>query len=92
MCYHRCVKDRITVLLGAGAIVVAIVGGTCSTNARIGDLGARIDRLDARMDGLDARLRAVEVALAKLEERFTALEERFAALEELLVPTRAGDE
>ena len=82
-------KDRITVLLGAGAIVVAIVGGTCSTNARISDLAARIDRLDARvsgrLDGLDARLRAVEVALAKLEQRFTALEQ-------LLPPTRAGDD
>lgn len=82
-------KDRITVLLGAGAIVVAIVGGTCSTNARIGDLAARIDRLDARvsgrLDGLDARLRAVEVAVAKLEQRLTALEQ-------LLLPTRGGDE
>ncbi len=87
-------KDRITVLLGVGAIVVAIVGGTCSTNARISDLGARIDRIDARLagrvDGLDARLRVAEVALAKLDEGFTALEERFTALEERFTALEQG--
>ena len=30
--------DNLTFLLGVGAIVAALVGGSCSTNARIGDL------------------------------------------------------
>ena len=34
--------DNLTFLLGVGAIVAALVGGSCSTNARIGDLHTEI--------------------------------------------------
>ena len=44
-------------MVGIGtAIVVAVIGGSCSTNARIDDMGARIDEvrtgLGARIDDL----------------------------------------
>ena len=44
-----------TLAVGLGAIVVAIVGGSCSTNARIDGLAAHVD---ARIDGLAAHVDA----------------------------------
>ena len=64
--------DRITILLSVAALCVTIIGTSCSTNARIDDLGtslnARIDDLraevtaqiaavNARIDGLDRDIR-----------------------------------
>lgn len=34
--------DRLTVIATGAAVVMAIVGGSCSTNARIGDVNARV--------------------------------------------------
>ena len=52
--------DRITILLSVAALCVTIVGTSCSTNARIGDLNARIDDLrvevTAQIDGVNARM------------------------------------
>ena len=67
-----------TLAVGLAAIVVAVSTGTCSTNARIGDLASQIGGqvAELRMDlrGLDWRLRAVEVGLAKVDQRLTAVE------------------
>lgn len=50
--------DRMSLLLGVGAIVVTIGVGTCSTNARIADVNRRLDELNAnvnrRFDDLNA--------------------------------------
>ena len=59
--------DRITILLSVAALCVTIIGTTCSTNARIGDMNAamnaRIDDLRAefaaQIAGLDARIDAL---------------------------------
>ena len=73
--------DRLTVLATGAAIAMAVVGGSCSTNARIGDLsarvddvGVRIDRLETRLDGIDGRLRRVEVAFGQVDQRLLTLE------------------
>ena len=77
--------DRLTVIATGAAIAMAVVGGSCSTNARIGDLsahidevrtelGARIDRLETRLDGIDGRLRRVEVAFGEVDQRLLTLE------------------
>ena len=54
--------DRITILLSVAALCVTIIGTSCSTNARIDDLGARMGEmnasLNARIDDLDTSLNA----------------------------------
>ena len=47
--------DNFTFLLGIGAIVAAVVGGSCSTNARIGDVRAEVGTLRAEFGGACAR-------------------------------------
>ncbi len=42
-------RDQIPLLLGIGAVVVTLGVGTCSTNARIDDLG---DNMNSRFDDL----------------------------------------
>ena len=44
--------DNLTFLLGVGAIVAAVVGGSCSTNARIGDVRAEVGTLRAEVGTL----------------------------------------
>ena len=67
---HMSTGDRLTAMGIGVAIVLAILGGSCSTNARIGDLrtdlASRMDRIETRLDGIDGRLRDVEVAIAKI--------------------------
>ena len=56
------VADRLTVMATGAAVAVSIVGGSCSTNARIGDIQAAMRelRLDMRAehDTLRADMRA----------------------------------
>ena len=47
--------DRISLLLGVGAIVVTLGVGTCSTNARIDDVNRRFDDVNRRFDDVDRR-------------------------------------
>ena len=44
--------DNLTFLLGVGAIVAALVGGSCSTNARIGDLHTEIQDVRSDIQGI----------------------------------------
>ena len=44
--------DNLTFLLGVGAIVAALVGGSCSTNARIGDLHTEIQGVRDEIQGV----------------------------------------
>ena len=55
--------DNLTFLLGVGAIVAAVVGGSCSTNARIGDLRAEIRDLHAEIRDLHAEIRDVRAEI-----------------------------
>ena len=52
-------SDRLTVIGIGSAIVMAVVGGTCSTNARFSDVNARIDDVQAdvnrRFDNVNRR-------------------------------------
>ena len=52
-------SDRLTVIGIGSAIVMAVVGGTCSTNARFSDVNARIDDVQAdvnrRFDDVNRR-------------------------------------
>ena len=53
-------SDRITILLSVAALCATIIGTSCSTNARIGDVNARIDgvhaNVNARIDDVNARI------------------------------------
>ena len=40
--------DRLSLLIAAGALVVTLGVGTCSTNARFDDVNARFDDVNAR--------------------------------------------
>ena len=55
--------DFIPLFLGVGAICVTLGVGTCSTNARIGDVNARLDDANANVN---ARLDAVQVDIRGL--------------------------
>ncbi|MDE0002083.1 MAG: hypothetical protein OXQ29_05275 [Rhodospirillaceae bacterium] len=52
--------DRITILVGAAAVVATLGVGTCSTNGRFDDVHRRIDdmneRFDNRFDGVNVRI------------------------------------
>ena len=82
-----------TLVVGLGAIVVAIVSGSCSTNARIDGLATHVDmrvddvsgwigelRTDFRR--LDGRLRGVEVTVGQVEQRLGQVEQRLGQVEQ----------
>ena len=63
--------DRISLLLGVGAIVVTLGVGTCSTNARIDDVNRRFDDVDRRFDDLSASVdRRFDDLSASVNRRF----------------------
>ena len=64
--------NHLTFLLGVGAIVAAVVGGSCSTNARIGDLRAEIGTLRAEIQNLRAEIRDVRAQVEALEDSTAA--------------------
>ena len=93
--------DRLTVIATGAAIAMAVVGGSCSTNARIGDLSARIDEvrtelgaridevrteLGARIDRLETRLDEVDGRLRNVEIAFGKVDQRLLTLERVLLP------
>ena len=51
--------NNLTFLLGVGAIVATVVGGSCSTNVRIGELQAEIRDVRAEIRDLRAEVRDV---------------------------------
>ncbi len=70
--------DRITILLSVAALCVTIIGTSCSTNARIDDLGARMGEMNAslstRIDDLSASLNArIDDLSARLNARIDDL-------------------
>ena len=77
--------DRLTVIATGAAIAMAVVGGSCSTNARIGDLSARIGDLSARIDEvrteLGARIDATNARIDRLETRLDGIDGRLRRVE-----------
>ena len=51
-------SDRIMILLSVAALCATIIGTSCSTNARIGDVHARIDDVHTRIDDVHANVNA----------------------------------
>ena len=62
--------DNLTFLLGVGAIVAAVVGGSCSTNARIGDVRAEVGALRAEFGGLRAEFGGLRAEFGGLRAEF----------------------
>ena len=77
--------DRLTVIATGAAVAMAVVGGSCSTNARIGDLSARIDEvrtdLGARIDATNARIDATNARIDRLETRLDGIDGRLRRVE-----------
>ena len=83
--------NKLTFLLGVGAIVVAIVYGACPTrpapateaseppltNQRIDDLR---DDVDQRFDAVDQRFDAVDQRFDAVDQRFDAVDQRIGDL------------
>ena len=94
-------NQNIAVLLGAGAIVAAVTGGSCSTNARIDDMNARIDDMNARIDDLveqarehrretRADLQRFDDRLRAVETEFSKVGQRLLTLERVILPAASG--
>ena len=59
-------KDHLVFLIGIGAIVAAVVGGSCSTNARIGDLREEIGTVRADVGTVRADVGTVRAEVGDL--------------------------
>lgn len=83
------VADRLTVMATGAAVAVSIVGGSCSTNARIDDMQASIrelrldmraehDRIRADMGAEHATMRAehdtIRMEIGQVDERVRVIE------------------
>ena len=83
------VADRLTVMATGAAVAVSIVGGSCSTNARIDDMqasirelrldmGAEHDRVRADMGAEHATMRAdhaaIRMEIRQVDERVRVIE------------------
>jgi len=78
--------DRITIIVAAGAISATLGVGTCSTNARFGDVNARIDDVNARIDGVSLQLNTrIDDMNARFEARFDDVQEDIRELRALIV-------
>ena len=71
--------DNFTFLFGIGAIVAAVVGGSCSTNARIGDVRAEVGTLRAEFGGLRAEFGGMRAEFGGLRAEFGDLRAEFGA-------------
>lgn len=58
--------DRISVYLAAGAIIVTLGVGTCSTNARFNDVNARFDDVNRGIDDVNRRIDGVQADIREL--------------------------
>ena len=91
--------DRISLLLGVGAIVVTLGVGTCSTNARIDDVNRRFDDVDRRFDQVRADIRELRADHVRFDERLRAVEfafdkvdQRLLTIERVVLPPASSGE
>ena len=90
-------SDRITILLSVAALCATIIGTSCSTNARIGDVNARIDDVNARIDDVHANVNAriddvraeLMVQIAGVNARIDDVNARIGGLSEDIRELRA---
>ena len=73
--------DRISLYLAAGAIVVTLGVGTCSTNARFNDVNARFDDVNARFDDVNRRIDGIQADIRELRALVVDAIQRAAAAE-----------
>jgi outer membrane murein-binding lipoprotein Lpp len=81
--------DRLTVIGIGATVVLVIIGGSCSTNARIddlradmnarfGDMSARIGDVNARIGDLNAEVRAehaeIRTDIRRIDDRLRVVE------------------
>ena len=71
--------SNFTFLLGVGAIVAGIVGGSCSTNARIGDVRAEVGTLRQEFGGLRREFGGLRREFGGLRQEFGDLRQEFGA-------------
>ena len=64
--------DNFTFLLGIGAIIATVVGGSCSTNTRIGELHAEIRDVRTEIRDGRAEIRDVRARVGRLEDSTAA--------------------
>ena len=69
-------SQNTAILLGAGAIAITVVGGSCATNASIADLRnvvtMRMDSFEERLSTLEGELRTQGTSLAELADAVPA--------------------
>ena len=70
--------DRITILAAAGAVSATLGVGSCSTNARIGDL---VTQVDNRFDDVNGRFDDVHRRFDVVNRRFDAIDGRLDAVD-----------
>ena len=58
--------DRISLYIAAGAIVVTLGVGMCSTNARFNDVNARFDGVNRRIDDVNRRIDGIQDDIREL--------------------------
>ncbi len=74
--------DRLTVIGIGATVVLTIIGGSCSTNARIDDLradmNARFGDVNARIGDLNAEVRAehaeIRTEIRRIDDRLRVVE------------------
>lgn len=77
--------NHLTFLIGVGAIVAAVVGGSCSTNARISDVRAEIQDLRAEIRDVRAQVEALEDSTAA---SFATVHRQLAAVAVCIIELR----
>ena len=83
-------SDRITILLSVAALCATIIGTSCSTNARIGDMNARIGGVNARIDDVHANVNArIDDVRAELMVQIAGVNARIDGLSEDIRELRA---
>ena len=83
-------SDRITILLSVAALCATIIGTSCSTNARIGDVNARIDDVHARIDDVNTNVNArIDDVRAELMVQIAGVNARIDGLSEDIRELRA---
>ena len=88
--------DRLTVIGIGATVVLAIIGGSCSTNVRIddlradmnarfGDMSARIGDVNARIGDLNAEVRAEH---AEIRTEIRRVDDRLHVVERAVEPVQ----
>ncbi len=81
-------RDQVPLLLGIGAVVVTLGVGTCSTNARIDDLG---DNMNSRFDDMNNRFEDMNSRFDDVNRRIDGVQADVRELRGLFFESIKGD-